>query len=70
MEQNDTDFPSSSDSGSSPKHDGFLKSVWNKLTDNPSHPKDGSEGTSTDDTSKQEGTKDEKDHKKPSGTGV
>ncbi|KAL2061744.1 hypothetical protein VTL71DRAFT_7122 [Oculimacula yallundae] len=49
----------SSDSGSSSKNEGFLKSVWNKLTDHPSSTKEGSEGTSKDDSAK-----DDKDSKK------
>ncbi|CZS92207.1 related to heat shock protein MDJ1 [Rhynchosporium agropyri] len=53
----------SSDSGSSYKNEGFLKSVWNKLTDHPSGSKDGSQGTSKDDTGK-EVPKDAKDYKK------
>lgn len=63
------DFPSSSESESSPKHDGFLKSVWNKLTDSPSSSKDGSEGNQKNDSSEKKTPKD-KDSKKESGTGV
>jgi hypothetical protein len=48
--------PSEDDS----KHEGFLKSVWNKLTDH------GSEGDSKKESSK----KDEKDPKKSAGTGA
>jgi molecular chaperone DnaJ len=60
----------------SSKNEGFLKSVWHKLTDNPAHSKDGTkDGPSSTETPSKEGTgdektKDEKDAKKASGTGI
>jgi molecular chaperone DnaJ len=77
IHSNKTSSSNSESSSESHKNEGFLKSVWQKLTDHPAHSKDGTKDVSSSSTETpgkdakgHEKSNDDNESKKASGTGL